>query len=317
MDRLVAVGRFREAADRVVAALAASGKAAPEQAYAAGMLRLAGRDSAAKEHDQLAERLALGDPGTAGEIAAGYARASDFANFEIWSLRALEWSDPEEIFRIPDGAALPHVITGAELLLEAGDWERSAALSEIVAHVYASETIRPDAGASLLRTRGNGDLARAMSLLGTDRKRALALLGKTHANLAADGTLADHFFPVVREADLADHYDTWFEKSWEQLGESLSLYPDSDNTLNTAGWIAGRAARRLPEAEAMMEKALAIRPNQPAYLDTLAEIHFAAGRRKEAVRWGALAVNFGRADDAASPMIRKQFQRFQTAPLPR
>ena len=54
-------------------------------------------------------------------------------------------------------------------------------------------------------------------------------------------------------------------------------------------------------------------PEQPAYLDTMAELKFAQGDRKAALEWSQRSVSFAPFED----MIRAQHERFRTAPLPK
>ena len=74
-----------------------------------------------------------------------------------------------------------------------------------------------------------------------------------------------------------------------------------------------RARRNLDQAEKLLEKALAANPEQSAYLDTMAEIQFARGNREKALEWSQRAVNFMSLD----VMLRRQHERFRSAPLPR
>lgn len=128
----------------------------------------------------------------------------------------------------------------------------------------------------------------------------------------SDGTLADHFFPALREAGLIKEHDEWFEKSWDKINAIITRYPESDNSMNTAGWLASRANRRLDEAEKLLKIALKQNPRQPAYLDTMAEIYFAKKDRKKAIEWSNLSANYS-PDDS---MIRKQNARFLNGAFP-
>jgi tetratricopeptide (TPR) repeat protein len=128
-----------------------------------------------------------------------------------------------------------------------------------------------------------------------------------------DGALADHFFPSLRETGWVGLHDQLFEQSWQMNMKALERFPDADNTMNTAGWLASRANRRLDEARKLLVRALELNPIQPAYLDTLAEIDFASGNRDEAVRLSELALRYMPHD----PMILRQHERFLNGPLPR
>ena len=112
---------------------------------------------------------------------------------------------------------------------------------------------------------------------------------------------------------LIKEHDEWFRISWGRMTVVLERFPNSDNTCNTAAWLASRARRNLDQAEAYEKHALALNPEQSAYLDTMAEIQFAKGNREKAVEWSTLAINFLPGDS----MLRRQHERFLTSPLPR
>jgi tetratricopeptide (TPR) repeat protein len=90
---------------------------------------------------------------------------------------------------------------------------------------------------------------------------------------------------------LVQEHDEWFKISWEQIGNVLKLYPDCDNTCNTAAWLASRALQNLDQARNYEQHALTLNPEQPAYMDTMAEIEFARGNREKAIEWSTKAVN--------------------------
>jgi predicted Zn-dependent protease len=54
-----------------------------------------------------------------------------------------------------------------------------------------------------------------------------------------------------------------------------------------------------------------MKPEQPAYLDTMAEIQFARGNRAKALEWSAKAINFSPSEE----IFRRQHERFRSAPL--
>jgi tetratricopeptide (TPR) repeat protein len=131
--------------------------------------------------------------------------------------------------------------------------------------------------------------------------------------LPADGSLADHIQPALRDAGLTEEHDRCFEAAWRHLEAVIRRFPDGDNTRNTAAWLAARGNRRLDEAARHLERALAAKPNQAAYLDTMAELWFARGDRGRAVEWSRRAV----AAEPEDAVLRRQLERFRTARFPR
>ncbi len=271
----------------------------------AACLRNTGRVAEADAQDQFVDTLALGND--AIEIANGYAYGGDYQRAADWLARATRQNAPESQYF---GIALKLY---AATLLEQGKWKEAAALAEVNAQAAATVDSSSASPLADLRLRLQSDLGRALTLLPSDRARAIAILGKSHASLPSDGSLADDFFPAVRKMGLIKEHDEWFGTTWDFMSAVLQKFPDSDNTCNTAAWLAARACRKLAPAEKLLQHALALNPEQPAYLDTMAEIHFAKGNRAKAVEWSSEAINFMPLDT----MLRRQHARFLSAPLPR
>jgi tetratricopeptide (TPR) repeat protein len=275
-------------------------------AYAATCLRRAGHPDEAAVHDVWVEKLALGDAATYLRIAHGYAFGGDYDRCSLWRERAAREAEP-------DNEEYSNMLTvHAADLLRRGQWKPAAATAEALAQIYSGSNFGSDSTLSLLRMRLQADLCHALSLLETDRARALAMLEKCHGLLPCDGALADHFFPALRKAGLVKQHDAWFEITWNLIQAVVKRYPDSHNTRNTAAWLACRALRHLDEAAAHLNKVLATHPYQAAYLDTMAELQFARGNRQQAIEWSDKAINFMPGDDD----IRRQHHRFVNDPFP-
>lgn len=309
---LSAAGRWAEAADLILAQINAQsdgkGEISPHlHAYAAAALRLAGKPDEAVAHDHWAEKLYLGNPSAAIRIANGYAFGLDFERAGMWQRRSAFESNPES------SEFLYALKLHSDALLESGQWKEAASTSEVLARVYASSDYRWNNPLPFMRQRLQADLGRALSRLKSNRAAAISLLDDCHKTFLSDGALADVFFPALRREGLIQEHDRWFEASWKFMQDAIDRYPESDNTRNTAAWLASRAVRRLDEATDHLKTALAARPDQPAYLDTMAEIEFARGNRAKALEWSAKAVNF-EPDDS---QLRRQHERFRSDPLPK
>ncbi|MEI6674932.1 MAG: hypothetical protein WCO57_07120 [Verrucomicrobiota bacterium] len=275
-------------------------------AYAAACLRRAGHPDAAAVHDGWVEKLALGDAMSYLRISNGYAFGGDYERCSLWRERAAREADPDN----ENYAAI--LTVHATDLLERGLWKRAAAVSEALAQIYSGSDFSSNSPLLFLRLRLQADQAHALSLLDKERAKALVMLEKCHTLMPCDGSLADHFFPSLRKAGLLKQHDAWFEITWQHIQAVIARYPESHNTRNTAAWLAARAMRHLDEAEVHLNTALTTHPNQAAYLDTMAELQFARGKRKQAIAWSEKAINFLPKDDD----IRRQNQRFTHDPLP-
>ncbi len=284
-------------------------------AYAAAALRRAGREQEAAEHDKRVNLLSLGESRLAIQIGHGYAFGGDYGRANEWWERAARFANPEtnEFFN-----AISMILDNAHWM-ETGKWSEAASICEVFCAISASREYNWSKHLPLLRQRIQGDTARALSMLDENRERSLATLAKCHQLFLTDGSLADFFYPSLRRAGLMKEHDAWFESTWNAISAMARRYPESDNTQNTAAWLAARAMRHLDEAEEMLLSALAMRPRQPAYLDTMAEIQFAKGNREKAIEWSKTAVNYTPIGDRESDylVLRRQLQRFQSDPLPK
>ncbi len=278
-------------------------------AYAAAALHRAGRINEAKHHDYMADLLCLGDSSMAMQIALAYAFGEDYERSRLWWARAAQCTDPA-------GNMFPKAIAAYadSLLMEPSGWNLVAALNEVAScENIEANYYEPEVPLTYMRMRLKADTYRALCRLNSDRRAALAILEKSHQNYISDGVLADFFFPVLRLAGLTEDHDRWFELSWKHFSHVLANFPDSANTLNTTAWFASRAQRRTKEAESFQKKALAIIPDHAAYIDTMAEIQFAMGKRKDAMVWSQKAIMI--APDETE--LRQQLHHFRTDPLPK
>jgi hypothetical protein len=286
---------------------AGQGIGADLHAYAAATLRMAGREKEAARHDEWVDKLALGNAETAFRIANGYAYGRDYQRAGDWWRRSVIQSANQS----DDFANALKFHT--DQMLESRQWRETAALSELLALQYVGSDFLYASHLPLMRFRLQSDTARALAGLAQNRARSLALLEQCHHNFSSDGSLADFFFPALREAGLIKQHDAWFRESWREFEVVIRRFPDADNVRNTAAWFASRALRELDAAERHVRRALELRPRQSAYLDTMAEILFARGQRDKALEWSNLAINFTPEDI----MLRRQHERFRAAPFPK
>lgn len=308
IDRfLSAAGRWKEAAEMLENAGNNKNSSSPEiHAYLAVNFRRAGMEERALEHDEWAEKLALGYSPSCARIGAYYAYGGDYE-------RALKWQKRAGIqANVQEGEFVAVLEDYATSLMRIGEWELAASCHEALVQVYASQQYIDGALTGFAKARLNADLAKAMAILPDDRERAVKILEDIHSNFSTDGILADDFFPLLRKAGLVAELEKWFGESWIKIASVIAKHPESHNSRNTAAWFASRAGLKLDMAEEFLKGALQFAPEQPAYLDTMAEVQFAKGDRKAAIEWSDLAVGYSPLDD----MIRLQNHRFRNDVLP-
>ncbi len=81
-----------------------------------------------------------------------------------------------------------------------------------------------------------------------------------------------------------------FKEAKEIYEQVLKLDPNNATALNNYGYMLAELGERLDEAEAMIRKALKIRPNEPAFWDSLGWVYFQRGEYKKALEWVEKAV---------------------------
>ena len=308
IDRyLSAAGRWKEAAEILGNAGNNATSSSPEiHAYLAVNYRRAGMEKEAALHDEWAEKLALGFSPSCARIGAYYAYGGDEERAAKWFSRAAIQADPT------NDEFVSALVSYSATKLREGDWTVAASCYEALVQIFASQEYVRGEISDFIKARLSADLAKALAVLPDDRPRAISLLDSMHEVLMTDGVLADEFFPLVREAGLVSELETWFAESWEKISAVIEKYPESDNTRNTAAWFASRARLKLDEAEQHLQAALARNPDQAAYLDTMAEVQFARGKRKQALEWSRRSVGNAPFDD----MIRSQYYRFESGKIP-
>jgi len=97
-------------------------------------------------------------------------------------------------------------------------------------------------------------------------------------------------------ADIAYMQRNW-EKAKQIYQQVIKLDPDNAIALNNYGYMLAELGEQLDEAEKMIRKALKIRPNEPAFMDSLGWVYFQRGDYKEALKWVEKAVK-GQPKDA-------------------
>lgn len=268
--------------------------------------------------------LSMGDVKAMQRIAGQISSAGYQDEAYALAKKAAMMSDPEgDEF---DRGVIYLASYGSEMMKQ-GDWKTASSIAE----VYSRFTMRGRSASALvgvLNARFNADFCRGMVFLNEgDRERALTLLGTCQQLNPGSGSLADDFFPALRNAGVDREYNQWFENSYQHVLAACQRFPKAHNTHNTAAWLASRAVRRLDDAMRHAEKANQLRPSQGAYLDTMAEVWFAKGNRKKAVEWSEKAVQASISHAQGAPRdegrvlvsyseLNKQLQRFKTGPLP-
>ena len=280
----------------------------------AGTLIRADRVAEAKKQMQLVEHASLDEPLRLLRLAIDVERNGAVEEAGVYWRRLVMTNGPADWYW---QSATSYFSKHAR---HQKQWRVAAAFAEVDALQYLkgrSTYINP---VSFIRKRFIADLYRGLALFEEGNKEeALKLFRSSFEILNGDGILADDYFPLLREAGVIEEHDRNFEIVYQRLEESIKAYPKAHNTYNSAAWMASRACRKLEDAHGKIRSALAERPKQAAYLDTMAEVWFAKRNREKAVEWSRKAVResfHGGASSEAGVGLREQYDRFQFAEFP-
>lgn len=305
-------GRWAEAAEEWMREAKEAPGYPTYRAYAASCYRRAGDEAAAAEQERLAELLAMGETATQVECGGAFALAGDFERADRWWRRAAVECTGNSL------SFFKAIYSLNQQAFFSGDWKTAAALAEALA-LHEAMSGGNDYGvpvayeaSATLRMRIEADMARAFSRLGEDRAGSVAEIERFASMPYADISLADYFFAPMRETGLVKQHDAAFNRLWQNLVKRIERFPESDNTRNSAAWLASRANRHLDEAEDYLEKAIENNPRQAAYLDTMAEIHFARGDRDKAVEFSSR----GMKEEPDDFQLVRQHERFKNGAFP-
>ena len=123
---------------------------------------------------------------------------------------------------------------------------------------------------------------------------------------------SSHFLDVLETLQTFETpaaIDAYFDRVYQAENADLAETPNSAVKLNDLAWLCGRSNRRLHEAAHDAERALKLKPNEAAYLDTLAEIRFRLGSIKQAIDLETRAS----ALEPKLPFMHEQLARFRKA----
>lgn len=237
-------------------------------------------------------------------------RWDDLAESELRTILAL---DP-----VAGGTAFSNAHLHMGLLLARRDDHLGAATHKQIA-LEAIESY----GGLMTRTRGDRQFRgrEAMDLMWAEVDWHYFRAAKAAGNNAAvqrhldklvaarpdDEQIVLDVLPLLLEAGRKEDAAKLFAKPYASLDMHLAQKPDDPERMNNLAWLCGRAGQRLDEAEKLIARALAEKPDNYAYLDTAAEIQFQLGNVAKAIELEERALRL-RPND---PFLQEQLSRFR------
>ncbi|WP_018968719.1 hypothetical protein [Rubritalea marina] len=220
--------------------------------------------------------------------------------------------------------AMIQLSSGIELEEPRGGWSRLAALRASQIVMLMDPEGETNTEAQLVRKHTEFCFSYGMALLKRGKKDfATDLLARSHKINLGHGSLADHFFPQVLQSSIRSTAEGWFAATWADMQQQISQHKGNHDALNSAAWLGARTARHLDVAESYSRKALELRMREPSYLDTLAEVFYAKGDARMAVKCSDESIDSlihlgitGYSDHAAKTShieLARQNQKFRSA----
>jgi tetratricopeptide (TPR) repeat protein len=115
--------------------------------------------------------------------------------------------------------------------------------------------------------------------------------------------------PTLTQCASETEITATFERLYARMSAKLDAGKKRPTQLNNLAWLCARSQRRLDEAALMIEEALRLKPDEPHYVDTLAEVKFRQGDVDAAIRFEEQAIS--RRPEAA--VLKQQLERFKKA----
>ena len=181
-----------------------------------------------------------------------------------------------------------------------------AAMVALTADPWYAESLRKTFRPSIARLQpaagvlaGAGGLRSSRSRLAVaagDLVRADVEQAQAYAILPALSSTTIDWVRALDAAGETARADAAFAKQFERLGEQMTAFPASPMLRNEMAWLASRCKRRLSTALTYARRAVQSEATT-SYLDTLAEVHAAAGEASAAERMMELALE--RADETS------------------
>lgn len=113
--------------------------------------------------------------------------------------------------------------------------------------------------------------------------------------------------PVLQETADRTKIDAYFQRVYDRQKSYLDTKPDEPVHSNDLAWLLARSGRQLQQALVLSRQAVEAQPNNAAFLDTLAEVHFRLGQIDQAIALEEKALQI-LPDD---PFMIQQLKRFR------
>jgi len=171
--------------------------------------------------------------------------------------------------------------------------------------VNANSTISPRNALSYFINLG---VMQAKSLLeNEDTQAAITKIKKLQQINPSDSSMLEDLHQLLVDAGKTKEADELFSTTYKVSKETVIRFPDHGQHNNNHAWLLSRCSKKLDEALEHATKAVQLEPENGAFLDTLAEVHFQRGNRTKAIEISEKAVKLLDGDS----QVKRQLERFK------
>lgn len=150
--------------------------------------------------------------------------------------------------------------------------------------------------------------ARARGLIATGKiDEALEEVRRSHAALPGEVDLALELVPLLEKVGRSQEAERLFGEVFDVQQRVCIDFPRSTTHRHDLARLAAGCRRRLDEALTYAQEAVALEPGDPAYVSTLAEVHFQRGDRQKAIELAERCIQLA----PVQSQFRQQLERFQ------
>ena len=260
-----------------------------------------GDDDGAAQIIKRARLQALGRPLEHMRIAAAFAEFGEYDRAREASQMALN------IATLDDSSVHREAIRLADYLIFKDD-----ARSVIYKERYLIECLKNHVPLPRITNassiRGTIGATKARIAIAENRpEEAISIIRDLVDRQPSNTSLVEDLYPILVRAGLEKEAEEFYQKLNRYGENALSLFPESAQDLNSNAWLKARCGKDLDTALIRSRRSNELSPDNYAYLDTLAEVHFQQGDRKRAVELSEKAVKLSGSDF----LLDHQLQRFK------
>lgn len=153
-----------------------------------------------------------------------------------------------------------------------------------------------------------GTLKAKNSLKKGSADSAVAMIAQLQQLNSSDSSMLEDIHQLLVDAGKDKEANKLFETTYATSRSAADRFPDRAQHHNNLAWLLSRCSKRSDDALLHAERAVKMEPDNGAFLDTLAEVHFQRGDRVKAISFSEKAVAL-LGDDV---QVKRQLNRFRT-----